>query len=205
MKKLIGILVMLLFTITIFSQSSGAWGEIYKKIPQYQRLTNLVGGDKITAYLNGDRSTYKNFEMNKYAFTNDGKYYILSYDTTNIDYSQYRLNWNERKERGLYLMCWDGNSWSRATSEPVLIDYIERKGNSPKGIMCHDMCFHSYHKKKMNGSVEKQNNGTITMTIIRQTLTDYQENHISEYYYVNVILSPTKNGKYFVTTKMVVK
>ena len=117
---------MLLITLSILGQSKDNGNGAYDPnvIRNKPRFMDKPFIDHFPAYDAGDRSSYKNFEDDQRWFrdTISDTYYIVSYDTTSIDYG-----WcapGKSKTRDVWLMKRDNGDWVRAMDKPLRTDSI---------------------------------------------------------------------------------
>ena len=193
MKKLIVIFVLLSLTLGVFGQHQGVFGRITDE-PEYELLGYTFDADDLNAYVYVE--TNNNINM-LYSFVNNDRLYLLSYDEATTDYRTTALG--QTKQRELWLFMWDGNEWSKASTQPLQVDWKMRDKN---GTQSHDLY---YPWKDKNGLVEILNNGDVHMRITRHTLDTY-ENHVqsrSNLYWVWVILTPTGRNMYHVNVRAV--
>ena len=133
MKKLIGLLIILMFGMNLFGQTTGTLAHI-KEAPEYAVLESRTLGDhSILKFIDNfyTNSMYM-ARQQTYSFVVDKKLYILSYDLTasfycgNVVYKDIPVNdttfyyfgmnfpdWHA--ERNIYLYCWNDGKWNKAS------------------------------------------------------------------------------------------
>ena len=191
MKKLFGILAMLMVTLSILGQNEGTYYNVLDDEPRFMRLERMLGPARINAYVAGDRSSYQNFEEDQYSFIYDDIYYIVSYDISTDDYT--RLGNDERKERDIWLFAWTGNSWEKATRYPLQTDYIQNND----GVFSH-VLYHPRSDKCGTVMLSKSGNVMIAITTVYVPDRTKPYNHkVSENIY-NLV--PSK-GMYHISAK----
>lgn len=193
MKKLIGIFVILLITLNILGQGNGAYDpNVLMNPPVFMYKTFI---DHFPAYIAGDRSSYKNFENQQRWFTANGTYYIVSYDTTSVDYTE--CSPNTSKTREVWLMKWDKGNWVRAMHKPLRIDSIHQ---SVDGIWSQCIYLPSPYN---GGKIEQYGNGKILIVLPHVTVPDMRKP--GQYFRGNdevFNLEPSQDGNYRMLVKM---
>jgi uncharacterized protein YozE (UPF0346 family) len=135
MKKLIGLLIILMFGVNTLGQTTGMLAHI-KKASEYAVLESMTLGDhSIPKFIDNfyTNSMYM-ARQQTYSFVVDKKLYILSYDLTasfycgsvvykdipvkdsTFNYFTYTMNFPDwHAERNIYLYCWDNGNWNKAS------------------------------------------------------------------------------------------
>ena len=191
MKRLFVIVKILLFTSTIgFGQKTFEYfglRNMFHERPEYEfhnvafagefgadgRFINTLTPQKFKILLD---SQYVKKYLNEYtiSFTNNGKFYMLSYDDS-CSQICYDREWQHFKllERNLYLFRLDDSGWTKASDKPVEVDYEDNR-NSKGAYMLYfprRMAGSKPEHEKLlaggkNGSVEISSNGFVTINII---------------------------------------
>ena len=198
MKKLIGLLVILLVTCNVFGQRCGNELCGFDDPPVINEIKRLIVkcqemGWHIEDFLN-ERT---------YSFNVDNKLYVLSYDTT-TNYKRY-LTYLEGVrgdivERNIYLYCLDNGKWS-IVSDLVKTDYMkcDDKGNTAYDFYYPDRVdlTGAIHIKNglSNGYVKKLSNGNVEILLLSFTLVN--ENQY-DYHGDTILFVPKNNGSYSV-------
>lgn len=185
---------MLMVTLSILGQNEGTYYNVLDDEPRFMRLDRMFSPAQINAYIAGDRSSYGNFEDNQYSFIYNGKYYLVSYDVSVIDYTS--LSRGERKERDIWLFTWNGNCWVKASIEPLQTDYVQTDGD---GTWSHDL----YHPRSDKGTVIKLNqNGSVMIVLTCVQVPDRTKpyDYSVEERVFNLV--PSHNGMYHVSASM---
>jgi len=177
MKKLFTLSVVLLLTCSVFGQTQGAFNGIKKESDHLDLFVNEL--------------------TNTYSFEADGKFYMLSYDTCSACIGKTMWKDNETIERGLWLFCLDNGVWSKATTEPIQVDYMK----TVDGVFSHDLYFPMSTPAKHREYVYV-NNGWVTISIACQTIADYDFERsgksYSDFYNRVIVLKPNGDGIYTV-------
>lgn len=178
MKKLIGIFVILLFTLSILGQTYDP-----NALTDNAVIKSKVFVDHFEEYMAGDRSSYKNFEDDQYWFKKKGVYYIVSYDTV------------ISKERELLLYKWDGK-WEKACEMPLRTDILFQRDD---GIWSQSV----YHPYPMDGggSVIEYEKNEIMLVIPYFIVPDITRPWEYRRYENIINLLPTKDGMYYICAK----
>jgi len=192
MKKLFGILVMLMITLSILGQNEGTYFDVLDKTSRTMWLIRKPGVDKINAYIDGDRSCRLDFEESQYSFIQNKKLYVVSYDTTFIDYMK-GYHDGEMRTRELFLFSWDGEKWEIACDDVLQVDYRQ----NVNGINSQST-YHPWLDK--GGSVTVEDNQTITIVLTTVYRPDL-DTKVLRVYQNTVILTPSNDDMYHVSAR----
>ena len=138
--------------------------------------------------------SYKNFEDDQYWFNKNDTYYLVSYDTTSVDYT--RCARGNTKTRELWLFKWTGDNWVRATDAPLQYDYVK---NDSAGIWSHNL-YHACSDK--GGAVYLCENGTIMIVLTYVHVPNRLEPYNLDVRESVVNLVPIEDGNYHVAARM---
>lgn len=155
---------------------------------------SLVYKNHFSAYIAGDRSSYKNFEDEQYWFNKNNTYYLVSYDTTSVEYN--RCARGKTKIRELWLFKWTGDDWVRATDAPLQYDYVK---NDSTGIWSHNL-YHACSDK--GGTVYLCENGTVMIVLTYVHVPNRLKPYILDVRESVINLVPIKDGNYHVSARM---
>jgi len=184
MKKLIGIFVMLMITLSIFGQNEGVYYNVVDKEPMFM---SLVYKNHFQAYIAGDRSSYKNFEDEQYWFNKNDTYYLVSYDTTSIERGE--------KTRKLWLFKWTGDDWVEASDAPLQYDYVKYDGK-----VWSSKFYHANSDK--GGGVYLCEDGKVMIVLTNVYMPDITKPNNNKRGESVIILVPIKDGNYHVSATM---
>jgi hypothetical protein len=205
MKKVIVFSVILLVTLTAFGQYeySGIRFEQPKHLTQFtylakdpvvikNRLNNVVKffyTDSISSRL----------KKEAYAFVANDKLYTISYgDKKRITNLINRNNntYTESTEWDVFLMCWNGTAWEKATREKIQTD-THTFDNSIDAWLTesyYSVQVGNPFKEPVSDFVQKLDNGDVIVYLVCMT---YNSNDIySKYYYKKITLIPNSDGTY---------
>ena len=201
MKKIIGLLVILMFGVNAFGQFAGnVLCDFFDEKPTVIKVIDEI---KNWGYSNQYMDLYT------YSFKVDNKIYVLSYDTSS-SWNRYLTYVKGKRgdviERNVYLFCVENNTWSLA-SDIIKTDF--RKVDD-QGIASYD---YYYPKRKNfsdvirnvkngvgNGYVKKLDDGSVQILLISFTCSNNNSSD-SKYYDYRwdiFILTPNSNGFYTV-------
>jgi len=195
MKKILMLLITIIPTINVFSQTCGSALCEFSQPAAYLSIT-LPINDKSRNYL----------ELNTYLFWANGKFYTISYDTCSNVHGYY--HYGDRFERNVYLFRLDDSVWHIA-SNIIKVDYDNVDAN---GIRSFDYYFPSKHditdaigskniKEGVNkGYVKKLSNGNIEMRLLYFHCNDQNKRDLESYYYYWEVITfiPTNNEFYII-------
>jgi hypothetical protein len=210
MKKIIALSITMLLTISTYGQTSGVYHIIANRYPDHITLEKDVmrfgGVDNIKAYLT-DRNTAKYaeiFEKKAYSFVENGKLYVVSYDTIRktIDdcFNDGGINnCAEHLERDVHLFCWDNGKWSIATDEPIQTDYEKRVKDVRILENYYPMFYPDWNapEPEYGQKVEKLDGGIVKITLVSHKHTG--EDIYSKFYQKIIFLIPNGDGTYHPT------
>jgi hypothetical protein len=205
MKKLIVLSVILLVTLTTFGQYeySGMRFEQPKHLTQFtylakdptvikNRLNNVV------KFFYTD-SISINLRKEAYAFVANDKLYTISYGDkkriTNL-VNPNNNTYTESIEWDVFLMCWNGTSWEKATREKIQTDVHKYDKNIDAWLT------ESYYSVRISNPfnnpvsefIQKSTNGDVIVYLVCMT---YNSNDIySKYYYKKITFIPNTDGTY---------
>jgi hypothetical protein len=199
MKKLIIAIGILLLTTSVFAHPfSGLLGYFHNK-PAYTEFKTL---QEFRAMLeNPNMITHLN--KHTYSFFSGEKFYMLSYDTSNVISADQQFKIMKKVERGLFLFRLDASGWTKACEKPLQVDYENCSApNEPyvaylpwrvAGDRPEDQKRFTPAK---NGSVTIADDGRITIVLVNHTNTKYAEVNKLTYFNTMIVLIPSIDGTY---------
>lgn len=216
MKKLIIVVGILLITTSAFDHPFSGLLSCFHERPAFEfreqpfavkqgtdgRFVYDLTLQKFRAML--DKPTMKTYlGKSTYSFFNNGKFFMLSYDTCNIISGDQPYKIMKRVERGLFLFRLDDCGWVRACEKPVQVDFEDCSApNEPyiayfpwrlAGDRPEDQKRFAPAK---NGSVTVADNGVVTIILINHTNTRYNKVDKITFFNKTIILTPDNDGTY---------
>jgi len=187
MKKIIGLLVITMFSVTMFGQTSGVYG-VFEEESQHlgmQRKIHKAGVTDISKW------------VQDYEFVANDKQYIVSYEP--CESCGERIERGKTQYRAVNLYRWDLTQFNIAIDKPLRIDYYKRNENN---IVSRDAYFpqdyggsngvveNSICSKENMGYIKKLENGVIEIKLTVYSSTDIYDHHSKTYYSETIYLIP---------------
>ena len=195
MKKIIGLIGILLLTANSFGQISGQQLCWFREKATVLRVVNQL---EQWGYANQYLDIYA------YSFVIDNKIYVLSYDTTSPTYV--KKNGYSILERNVYLFCIENNTWKPA-SDVVKTDFYRVDS---QGIASYEYYYptrvnfsevvRNVKDGVSNGYVMKLDDGSVQILLVSFTCSNQNQNY-SNYDYRWDIFTLTPNGNGFYTVR----
>jgi len=207
MKKIFGLLVVLMFGINALGQ--GVFAEFMKE-SEHIVFGKYFNRENIT------NPTATNGLRTIYSFDANGWYYLVSYEQCEACKN---LKCGESMQRNLYLYRWDGTEFNIAIDKPLRVDTYSYDDNC--NITCD--CFFSqmyggnmygrseeqYKKSrifeaKYDGNIEKLSDGSVLIKLTIFVAQDEKPANIYSYFYAETITLKPNGINYIVDNNKII-